>query len=437
MLSPLIRLLKWSFYLLILLILLLVALLLGSITDQAIPDNPIRANAQAAQVAKDLPKRLVYRLSRPASQQFFLFRAQELNSILAFTERASPRLQGYSHIDQQGIHIALRLRIPITPLGRYIGLDARIPPSQQGIELEGLQLGHIPISGKATLWLTEWLLNLFLGDQQGSLFFKSVHSVQTNPNIALLSLQTPPDLKERLEKISNRIKNFSAEMNWFADTKAVRHYFQQLRRIEKHFPAGSSVALENIIQPLFAGVSQRSRGRNPIEENRAAILALGVYLGSYHFEKLIGPIAPEGYQAHLMPIRVTLAGRKDLRLHFIYSATLKVLSDQGASFALGEFKELLDSNAGGSGFSFVDLSADRAGILFAQQATQSTTTARYLQQQTQQLKRLLPSIADLPEGLTETEFAERFASVDSPAYKAMLQKIDHRLQQLALYQPSP
>ena len=40
-------------------------------------------------------------------------------------------------------------------------------------------------------------------------------------------------------------------------------------------------------------------------------------------------------------------------------------SSGGAAFSAGEYKELLDSNPYGSGFSFDDLAADRAGIRFA------------------------------------------------------------------------
>ena len=37
-----------------------------------------------------------------------------------------------------------------------------------------------------------------------------------------------------------------------------------------------------------------------------------------------------------------------------------------AAFGIGELKELLDSNEGGSGFSFADMAADAAGVRFAE-----------------------------------------------------------------------
>ena len=48
---------------------------------------------------------------------------------------------------------------------------------------------------------------------------------------------------------------------------------------------------------------------------------------------------------------------------------------------VGIGKEMMDATPGGSGFSFVDLAADRAGVLFASAATNSSDSARALQMQ--------------------------------------------------------
>jgi hypothetical protein len=82
-------------------------------------------------------------------------------------------------------------------------------------------------------------------------------------------------------------------------------------------------------------------------ENRPAVYGAGGGGGSQ---------ADPSITRHIM-----LGGRQDLRLHFIVSLGIKVIADSGISFAAGEFKELLDALSGGSGFSFADLAADRAG----------------------------------------------------------------------------
>jgi hypothetical protein len=60
----------------------------------------------------------------------------------------------------------------------------------------------------------------------------------------------------------------------------------------------------------------------------------------------------------------TMRGRRDLAQHFAVSAALTVLAGPEVAEDAGVIKEMSDSRSGG-GFSFVDLSADVAGIQFA------------------------------------------------------------------------
>ena len=60
----------------------------------------------------------------------------------------------------------------------------------------------------------------------------------------------------------------------------------------------------------------------------------------------------------------TMQSRRDLAQHFSISAALTVLVGPEAAEGAGILKEMADARRGG-GFSFVDLSADLAGILFA------------------------------------------------------------------------
>lgn len=77
--------------------------------------------------------------------------------------------------------------------------------------------------------------------------------------------------------------------------------------------------------------------------------------------------------------QIRLEGRNDLMLHFLVSAGVQLVSDHGAAMAIGEFKELLDSTGSGTGFSFVDLGADKTGLRFAEAATDSAGGAKRLQ----------------------------------------------------------
>ncbi len=417
----------------------LLALLLAAspaINDTPLVDHHRVIDGAAAGRASRLARRIRRQAFSRSNDVSLRISGQELNSLLALASRALPSLKGRAEINHDGIDYAFSWRLPDNPLGQYLSFSGSIPTSAEGLVIGPLQIGYLRLPGGLLDWLLKQSLDIVLGDRQGSQLLTSIHGLSTANNTAVLYTRSADDLPARLQRIGDRIKRFSADANLFANSEDMRHYFRLLVRQQQHYPRGARVSLANMLQPLFSEAARRSGNTGAVQQNQAAILALGVYLGSYHFEKLIGNISPPGYKAHRMPIRVHLAERQDLRLHFIFSAVLRVLADQGVSLALGEFKELRDSQTGGSGFSFVDLAADRAGARFADLATASEASARRLQQQAAAVTDagLLPAIDGLPEGLSQRSFEQRFGNVESSAYLQLEREIDRRLQQLPLYQ---
>jgi hypothetical protein len=188
--------------------------------------------------------------------------------------------------------------------------------------------------------------------------------------------------------------------------------------------------------PLFQTVKDRSGFGDPVAENQAALLAMVIYFGDSRFERLTGQVRTGALKFHKPKTKsVRLAGRGDLLLHFIISAGLKIVSDSGISAAIGEFKELLDSD-GGTGFSFVDLAADKAGIRFAEAATNDKQGATHLQNLlaggTTEAT-FFPEINGLPEGLNDKAFKKSFGGVSGDKYKAMVQKIEKRIAEKPAY----
>jgi hypothetical protein len=132
-----------------------------------------------------------------------------------------------------------------------------------------------------------------------------------------------------------------------------------------------------------------------------------------------------------------LAGRRDLLKHFLVSGGIKLMSDAQFGFAVGEFKEMLDANSGGSGFSFIDLAADRSGLNFAEQATGSEADAKRFQLRILSITSeddFFPQIDLLEEGLSEKRFIDQYGHVDSERYHEVVELIDQRLADLPLYQ---
>ena len=132
----------------------------------------------------------------------------------------------------------------------------------------------------------------------------------------------------------------------------------------------------------------------------------------------------------------TLGGRDDFKRHFVISAGLEAATAGGAAFGVGELKELLDSNDGGSGFSFRDMVADAAGVAFARTFL-AAEPDRLLAGDARAPRRRGRDPArlrwQLPEHLAEADFRARFGDVDSAAYAAMVADIDARVAALPFY----
>ena len=130
-----------------------------------------------------------------------------------------------------------------------------------------------------------------------------------------------------------------------------------------------------------------------------------------------------------------LLGRDDLAKHWAVSAALTSTYGAQASLSMGTWKEISDSGAGGSGFSLVDLAADRSGTFSAARGSEEESAAAV---QTWLSvagpEELLPvSALALAEGMTEAEFQSRFASTDSAEFAATVQRIDATLAVLSRF----
>jgi hypothetical protein len=179
-----------------------------------------------------------------------------------------------------------------------------------------------------------------------------------------------------------------------------------------------------------------------VEHNRAAILALGIAIGHERLARLAGLERDKELlrQACAWRAGTTLRGRDDWARHYCLSAALVVVGSPFLSDAGGLIKEQLDALTRGSGFSFGDLAADRAGVRFARAATDSEPSARALQARVQNgfsVDDFFPPASHLPENLTVEQFRRDYGGVGSPRYRQTVGEIDSSLDQCAglVFQP--
>ncbi len=187
-----------------------------------------------------------------------------------------------------------------------------------------------------------------------------------------------------------------------------------------------------LLHLAFTFAEDNSHGTDAVLPNKAAILALGVILGEERVADVAGRAIDLSRLAEFKALRnrITLRGRNDLSRHFWVSAALAILSDERRSMTVGIGKEMMDATPGGSGFSFVDLTADRAGTLFAGAATNSTESARAVQMQIRRgvsSADYCPEIEGLPEGLTRDEFQTEYGGLGGAKTGQIVKVIQSRL----------
>ena len=114
------------------------------------------------------------------------------------------------------------------------------------------------------------------------------------------------------------------------------------------------------------------------------------------------------------------------------SAVIAIEGGGPLADAIGVDKELADARSG-SGFSFNDIAADRAGTRFGLLATQSPLRLQAAMLAGLQERDFMPNVADLPEFMREADFAKRYGGIGAPDYLAMMKEIEGRLDELAVF----
>jgi hypothetical protein len=215
-------------------------------------------------------------------------------------------------------------------------------------------------------------------------------------------------------------------------THATRDQLKKLVAASSTIPHGEK-RFEALLQIVFAPILEPSSDPiGTVDHNRAAILALGIVLGDERLTQLVGLDRNSKLVRSAVLLRegTTLRGRTDWPQHFSLSAALAVLENPLVSDAGGLMKEQLDVQAEGSGFSFTDIAADRAGVRFANAATHSDEDALAMQELLRSnftVDDFFPSIADLPEFLTTEQFQNDYEAVGSSRYREKISEIEIRL----------
>jgi hypothetical protein len=393
-------------------------------------------NAEAVRHSKQLLSNLNAAVRNPQPQQWvFSANTDELNSAFALASRTLPGFRGQAQVNPSGLTTFMTLPVSLLGKSYYLNASVQVYPSSGPLDIKQVTLGMLTVPGETALNGLGWFADQLWGSGKGANILAMVRSVQFQQDEVKVEVTRPGgwDL-QRLKQ-----SGLSVYRELFSSP-------QQTADLEFYYKIAADYALTNPNSSLvsyFQLLFRQAQARTAVyqdepdraqKENQAVLLAMAQLLGGRNLQLLVNEVKTSPGSK---PPRVTLARRPDLQQHFIYSATIHLLTNQNVSDTVGEAKELLDSIKGGSGFSFVDLLADRAGVRFAQIAIGSPSSAAALQQffsQERSEAELFPPKARLPEGISQQNFEQKYQSVDSADYRKMLADINLRLDALPLYQ---
>lgn len=312
-------------------------------------------------------------------------------------------------------------QLPENPIGRFVNVGATLAENGPVPRFEHLRIGGVTLPGWLADWLLAQVLTRSLGEESYTAGLNAIKKTSLGKRNFSVTYEWQSSFPDRLRTV------FLPP----ADQERLRVYNQRLTAVSGSLRS-KSISLTELIVPMFKLADERSRQGSPVAENRAAILALTFYVNRQPFTAILP--AAENWPRPVAH-EVLLNRRDDFPKHFIISAALAAYAGTPLSDAVGVYKEIADSR-GGSGFSFNDIAADRAGTRFGEWAAKSPATARNLQQRLAAgivESEIMPATEDLPEFMPETEFKRRFGGVDAPAYKQMTAKIEQRIAALPLY----
>ncbi len=344
-----------------------------------------------------------------------------LNSVLPYPQRQALRV----HLFDARADIQYTLALP-GGLGKYLNISATLREDGRRLALEQLRFGSTPVPqwlvAPVTVAADSYLRRHSDEYRDGMAALKEI---RVEPQSLHIVYQWQSGLAERLQSTGRDL--LLPEQ----DRRRILAYYAEIARQSRTL--GRAAPLDRLLQPLFELAQRRSAdSSDAARENRALLLALGVALSGNSIEHLTG--RPDGGELPAPPsLDLVLRGRGDLAKHFGISAAITAAGGGALADTVGVFKEVDDSR-GGSGFSFADLLADRAGVSLAELALGRDAAAlqEFMGDHLQEAS-YMPGFTNLPEGLMELEFKARYEDLDSATYALVQREIERRIGGCALY----
>ncbi len=367
----------------------------------------------------------------PGNREHLRWSQHDVEGLLATAMEHAP-MEGKARADlgQDAVAGELSVALPRpVPWGRYFNVRGvfRIAVDSGRLRLEPLQLqvGRVRVPTLLLRPLGQVAVAVVHADPYARDTLASIDRLHVTPEAVDMTYRTG----QFRDDLVAALRAHLGEPDEVVQATAV--YYRHLVGRAEPLPRGDE-GFVAAVSSAFALAEERSVGGDPVAENRAAILALAILLGHSRVESFIGTVGTEELRraGRVYLARARLRGRRDWVQHFFVSAGLTVLTSPAASNGVGLLKEEIDAGPGGSGFSFADLLADRAGTEFARTATRNPAAARRMQRRLAggfAIDDVFPPAAGLPEGIPDARLQAEYGGVGGPKFRAILDDIERRL----------
>ena len=359
--------------------------------------------------------------SKTKTKQIISLNEQDLNLALNYLLNYYTQSTSQVTVNSDHLDFKITLLLPENLFGNYINFNFKLSKRKGYPMIYSLLIGKLQVADELAGILIEKIIKRTPLIEYYIPLSQHVKDIYIAENNLTISYITPSDL-ELKKKLSLSNKNYQSFL----------FYQQHITHIIARHDPKWRLSLAELLQPLFKQAYHRSTLSNAISENRNLLIAISTYVNKSEIEAIIPfNISPD--TAHQYP--ASLFRRTDMAKHFMASAVLAASGATTLAYLLGEEKELNDAKKG-SGFSFIDLAGDRAGLKLGQRAVASPSKARELQKIMSSIKSykvFMPEVRDLPENMNHQKFKTEYGSIYSIKYQEMLKKIDERIANLAIY----
>ncbi len=365
----------------------------------------------------------------------------DLLVLLKTTSKATPWLSFDFSMDSNALMFLGTLDIKKLFPSRYINASCLIIPNSYN-SIDSCTVGDMTLSGSFVKSLISIAINSFFDDSINDVFLQVIRNVDIESQSVNIFATKGIDFKEQsksgLQAMISTAKIFRSSSTYTLEPDVIDEYLSYMLS-DKLLFSKREISLSEVFSSAFSYASQRSEYSDPTVENEYVIWSVAIAFANPRFSELLKIDTAElsHLSRDLYLKNVVINSRRDLALHFLYSAILERVGNEAFSNNIGEIKELLDANKGGSGFDATDLVADLSGAKFSNFISSNKNNAlrsqRILTSNSSESV-FFPNIADYPSTIKSDDFEDVAGESKDEMLSNLLTDLQKDVQRLSLYQ---